>query len=93
MRCLSTRHPGSCLPAGSPSRGERKKSAWNFPLLHLSKGCYTRSEESARMPIYEYRCASCGKVFEVLERIAAKPARTACPSCGVRRSARLFSRF
>jgi putative FmdB family regulatory protein len=32
------------------------------------------------MPIYEYRCASCGHELEALQKIA-DPALTACPSC------------
>ena len=32
------------------------------------------------MPIYEYRCPSCGNEFEKLQKISA-PA-PACPSCG-----------
>lgn len=31
------------------------------------------------MPIYEYRCPTCG-VFDVMQRITAKPLRK-CPSC------------
>jgi len=31
------------------------------------------------MPLFEYRCAACGKRFEVLMRRAVTPA---CPACG-----------
>src|SRR5437764_10033951 len=33
------------------------------------------------MPIYEYRCSSCGNEHEVLQKIS-EPRLTACPTCG-----------
>ena len=33
------------------------------------------------MPVYEYECGGCEKVFEVQQRIADGPL-TACPDCG-----------
>lgn len=33
------------------------------------------------MPVYEYECASCEKVFEVQQRIADDPIKS-CPDCG-----------
>ena len=45
------------------------------------------------MPIYEYRCADCGKrpsiFFKTLTAVEASPA---CPLCGGRRLTRLISR-
>jgi len=35
------------------------------------------------MPIYEYRCQSCGKELEVTQRITEDPL-SLCPSCGGR---------
>jgi len=32
------------------------------------------------MPIYEYKCQSCGHYFEVLQRISEEPL-SACPEC------------
>jgi putative FmdB family regulatory protein len=32
------------------------------------------------MPIYGYRCASCGHQFEILQRMADEPLKT-CPNC------------
>ncbi|HET8715705.1 MAG TPA: zinc ribbon domain-containing protein [Holophagaceae bacterium] len=34
------------------------------------------------MPLYEYRCQSCGAGEEVIESFSA-PAEHACPACGV----------
>jgi putative FmdB family regulatory protein len=33
------------------------------------------------MPIYEYRCASCGSDLEVIQKISDSPL-TECPKCG-----------
>ena len=33
------------------------------------------------MPVYEYECGGCNKVFEVQQRIADKPL-TVCTECG-----------
>jgi putative FmdB family regulatory protein len=33
------------------------------------------------MPLYEYRCAKCGKVFEVIQKYADAPLETH-PECG-----------
>lgn len=34
------------------------------------------------MPIYEYRCRSCGRDFEELARSMENPQDLACPHCG-----------
>jgi putative FmdB family regulatory protein len=34
------------------------------------------------MPIYEYYCEHCDKVFEALRSIAASAERRPCPDCG-----------
>lgn len=33
------------------------------------------------MPLYEYRCTTCGKSLEVLQRLGEAPLAT-CPTCG-----------
>jgi len=45
------------------------------------------------MPIYEYRCQSCGKKFSALIGMTAEPDSEACPNCGSIQTARLVSRF
>ncbi|OGA23684.1 MAG: FmdB family transcriptional regulator [Betaproteobacteria bacterium RIFCSPLOWO2_02_FULL_67_26] len=42
------------------------------------------------MPIYEYRCNSCGHEKEVLQRMSDKPL-TKCPECGKRTFHKLVS--
>lgn len=42
------------------------------------------------MPIYEYRCQSCGHELEKLQRIA-DPVLKKCPACGKQRLRRLIS--
>ena len=34
------------------------------------------------MPLYEYRCAGCGREFEALVATAAKADQERCPGCG-----------
>ena len=41
------------------------------------------------MPIYEYECASCGGVFEVILDIDGAPSK--CPTCGGRHCRRLIA--
>jgi len=36
------------------------------------------------MPIYEYRCEACSRLFEVYRRLAERDQEQACPSCGGR---------
>ena len=44
------------------------------------------------MPIFEYRCASCGKRFEALQSRADEP-HPSCPGCGAARVERQLSAF
>src|SRR5262245_28753892 len=43
------------------------------------------------MPIFEFRCRSCGAEFEVLVRGAEAPACPACHSMGIERILSMFS--
>lgn len=42
------------------------------------------------MPIFDFRCGACGRVFETLIRGEKKPL---CPDCGSTDAAKLPSRF
>ena len=44
------------------------------------------------MPIFEYRCSSCSKVFEELV-LSRSSNHVECPSCGATRVTQLVSRF
>ena len=45
------------------------------------------------MPIFEYKCADCGKVSEFLEKtMSSKPAHI-CPGCGGKKLTKQFSTF
>ena len=46
---------------------------------HILAFIYTQSR-GMTMPVYEYECEGCSKVFEVQQRIADKPL-TVCPEC------------
>jgi putative FmdB family regulatory protein len=40
------------------------------------------------MPIYDFRCSSCGEVFEVMVSVSERPP---CPACAASEPERLFS--
>jgi putative FmdB family regulatory protein len=44
------------------------------------------------MPIYEYRCARCGAVSEVIENVAEAGDSRPCSACGSAETMRLLSR-
>lgn len=44
------------------------------------------------MPIFEYRCAACGKTSEFIEGVIAKEQPLLCPHCGSPGMTRLLSR-
>ncbi len=44
------------------------------------------------MPIYEYACRACGKVFEAVLIRRADEAEVACPQCSTREVERVMSR-
>jgi len=45
------------------------------------------------MPIYEYRCESCGNEFEKLVRRATDVMDEGCPSCGQKHLEQQYSTF
>lgn len=45
------------------------------------------------MPIFEYRCGSCGQKFEKLVRRAEDAADAGCPSCGEHHLEQQYSTF
>ena len=34
------------------------------------------------MPLYEYRCGSCSRVFEAYKRLSEEESAERCPACG-----------
>lgn len=44
------------------------------------------------MPIFEYQCKACGKVFDHLAR-TAKDKPNQCPACGAKQLTKQFSTF
>jgi len=64
-------------------------------ILLLPSGIITKKENIFRnstMPIFEYKCNSCGNVYEFLERTANK-ANNECPKCGSKDMQKLISGF
>ncbi len=45
------------------------------------------------MPIYEYRCSACGRLFERFERVGSEHSTARCPDCGGDDARRVPSRF
>ena len=45
------------------------------------------------MPIYEYRCRRCEKVFEKFQRIGEGGEKLACPYCGEKKPKKMISSF
>jgi putative FmdB family regulatory protein len=45
------------------------------------------------MPIYEYKCADCGKLNSVFTRSVSAPVEAKCRKCGSRKVERAFSKF
>lgn len=45
------------------------------------------------MPLYEYRCSSCGSRFEVLRRMGQGSEGLCCPRCGQEKVEKEFSTF
>ena len=49
-------------------------------VIKSFRGRSAAGRRKANMPIYEYRCASCGHELEALQRLADAP-WTECPAC------------
>jgi putative FmdB family regulatory protein len=45
------------------------------------------------MPLYEYRCKDCDRVFEKLVPLSSAAASQECPECGGEDARRLLSMF
>jgi putative FmdB family regulatory protein len=45
------------------------------------------------MPIYEYKCAACGKLNSIFTRSVSAPVEAECRNCGSRKVERAFSKF
>lgn len=45
------------------------------------------------MPIYEYKCSSCGKKFEKLVGMLSSESKLKCPFCGNENVSQIISKF
>lgn len=45
------------------------------------------------MPIYEYQCRSCGRIFEKIQRMGEGGDSIKCPYCGGLRPEKILSSF
>jgi putative FmdB family regulatory protein len=45
------------------------------------------------MPIYEYRCRKCGKLFEKIQKVGEGGDSLKCPDCGGKKPEKVLSSF
>ena len=45
------------------------------------------------MPIYEYRCRKCGKLFEKIQKVNEGGENLECPHCGGQKPEKVLSSF
>jgi putative FmdB family regulatory protein len=45
------------------------------------------------MPLYEYECQRCGRLFDARRGIDESETGVECPTCGAKEPKRVFSRF
>ena len=45
------------------------------------------------MPIYEYRCRRCGKIFEKIQKVNEGGENLECPHCGGQKPEKVLSSF
>jgi putative FmdB family regulatory protein len=45
------------------------------------------------MPIYEYRCRKCGKIFEKIQKVNERGKSLKCPYCGGQKPEKVLSSF
>ena len=45
------------------------------------------------MPIYEYQCRKCGKIFEKIQKMNERGNSLTCPYCGGKKPEKILSSF
>jgi putative FmdB family regulatory protein len=45
------------------------------------------------MPIYEYQCRKCGKIFEKIQKVNEGGSSLTCPYCGGKKPEKILSCF
>jgi putative FmdB family regulatory protein len=70
----------------------KAKGRWNERALgsKLVEKLVSRRED-LEMPIYEFRCLSCGELFELLFVSTSEPMEVRCPHCGGEGGERVMS--
>ena len=49
--------------------------------------------EGGAMPVYQYKCKACGKVFEITCHLSERDELAVCPDCGGKDVTPVFSTF
>jgi putative FmdB family regulatory protein len=68
-----------------------KSHTYSGPLADNEQRESTR--EGNEMPLYEYECQRCGRLFDARRGIDESEAGVECPTCGAKEVKRVFSRF
>jgi putative FmdB family regulatory protein len=61
---------------------------WYTATNLISKHYFPDKHQEGRMPIYDYRCEGCNKIFELLVKASTTPS---CPACGSAQLEKLVS--
>ena len=69
----------------------RTEARSGFPPALSTSGC--RAIDNHAMPIYEFRCADCGKVTNHFTRKVDTELKVACEHCKSAKTSRLMSKF
>jgi putative FmdB family regulatory protein len=56
----------------------------------LNKNCFLYELEVVAMPVYTYRCESCGVQFEKTQKFSDSPL-TRCPECGKKELRKVYT--
>lgn len=73
---------------------ERKALSTSAPKVKSSFMCSNYNAGIlVAVPVYEYRCADCGRKFQALVGMVVQDSDEKCPNCGSTNTAKLMSRF
>jgi len=76
---------------GSPRRGPRPWPRYEYNEKNNRRGPAAGAPEGSAMPLYDFRCAACGTVFEQRQSLSMLGQPLPCPTCGTPTAERLVS--
>jgi putative FmdB family regulatory protein len=63
------------------------------PRLDAADDHLEPARKGAAVPVYQYRCKACGKVFEITCQLSERDEVAVCPDCGGKEVEQVFSSF